>query len=59
MTSEEFSDLTKYSNPELEKALSLIDQLGRLVPFSRADIEAEILRRKTPATATTGTDADD
>ena len=59
MTPEEFSDLTKYSNPELEKALSLIDQLGRLVPFSRADIEAEILRRRTPATAASSVEADD
>ena len=59
MTSEEFSDLTKYSNQELEKALSMVDGLGRFLPFGRADIEAEILRRKTPATATTSTDADD
>ena len=50
MTPEEFRDLTKYSYEELNSALLFMQSanLAKAMPYTRADVQAEIERRSTP-----------
>jgi len=46
MTAEESKDLRKYSNPDLEKVKEFATiHSAKLLPFTLAEIEAEIARR--------------
>ena len=54
MTAEESKDLRKYSDPELEKTKEFASShhsIARLLPFSLAEIEAEIASRAQPPIA--------
>jgi hypothetical protein len=50
MTPEEFHDLTKYSYEELNSALLFMQStnLAKAMPYTKADVLAEIERRSTP-----------
>lgn len=50
MTTEEFRDLSKYSYEELNSALQFTQVVGLAMglPYTKADVLAEIERRSTP-----------